>query len=111
MNKHYSVEGALDAVLLSEDGEYAVLLREGGLEFGCYRPRGEDRQSPHDRHELYVVQTGRGDFVNEGERRTFMAGDAFFVPSGAEHRFENFTPDFAAWVFFFGSPKDRGDAS
>jgi hypothetical protein len=25
-----------------------------------------------------------------------------FVPAGHEHRFEDFTPDFATWVIFYG---------
>ncbi len=29
-------------------------------------------------------------------------GDFLFVPAGVEHRFENFTSDFATWVFFYG---------
>ena len=32
----------------------------------------------------------------------FAAGDCFFVPAGVEHRFTRFSPDFAAWVVFWG---------
>ena len=45
---------------------------------------------------------GSGDFVLASELTQFRAGDALFVPAHAEHRFENFTPDFATWVIFFG---------
>jgi hypothetical protein len=38
----------------------------------------------------------------QGERHRFIAGTTFFVPAGAEHRFENFSPDFATWVVFWG---------
>jgi len=30
-----------------------------------------------------------------------------FVPAGIEHRFENFTSDFATWVIFYG--KEGGE--
>ena len=38
----------------------------------------------------------------QGERHRFGPGTVFFVPAGAEHRFENFTPDFSTWVVFWG---------
>jgi hypothetical protein len=31
-----------------------------------------------------------------------VAGDALFVGSGIEHRFENFSADFSCWVVFWG---------
>ena len=41
--------------------------------------------------------------VRERRRSTSVpAGEALFVPAGVEHRFEDFTPDFATWVFFYG---------
>ena len=36
------------------------------------------------------------------ERHRFAPGDLLFVPAGVEHRFEEFSDDFAAWVFFYG---------
>jgi mannose-6-phosphate isomerase-like protein (cupin superfamily) len=41
-------------------------------------------------------------FRNGPERHPFERGDVLFVAAGVEHRFENFTDDFAAWVFFYG---------
>lgn len=95
---------ALDAVAASDDGQYGVLLRHGSMELGCYRPRGQDTQEPHDRDELYIVQAGRGIFLRDAERIEFDPGDALFVPAGTEHRFVEFSPDFAAWVIFYGPP-------
>ena len=48
------------------------------------------------------MQAGSGYFVNGESRQPFEAGEALFVPAGVVHRFEDFTPDFAAWVVFYG---------
>ena len=74
----------------------------GTLLVELYAPRGHDPQTPHDRDEVYFVISGRGEFVVSGERRPFADGDALFVAAHAEHRFENFSDDFAAWVVFYG---------
>jgi len=31
-----------------------------------------------------------------------------FVPAGVEHRFENFSDDFATWVIFYGPEGGEG---
>ena len=33
---------------------------------------------------------------------TSRSGSFVFVAAGQEHRFEQFSADFAVWVFFFG---------
>ena len=80
----------------------AKVFAHGSMEVRFYRPVGSDAQTPHDRDELYVVASGSGVFLVEGERRAFGPGDALFVAAHAEHRFLDFTPDFAVWVFFYG---------
>lgn len=86
--------------LLPRNGrEFVELFRHGSLVVEVYRPDGADRQTPHSRDELYVVISGRGSFVMEDARARFGPGDVFFVPAGATHRFEDFTDDFATWVF------------
>jgi mannose-6-phosphate isomerase-like protein (cupin superfamily) len=99
---------ALRAVA-AEESMYARLLGEPCGDLGFYRPRPTDTQHPHVRDELYIVATGRGTFTCAGERASFEPGDVFFVPRGAEHRFEAFTDDFAAWVIFFGPAPEGGD--
>ena len=47
---------------------------------------------------------GTGTFVHDGERTPFGPGDALFVAAGREHRFEDFSDDFATWVIFWGPP-------
>jgi mannose-6-phosphate isomerase-like protein (cupin superfamily) len=51
---------------------------------------------------VYVVVAGSGQFVCGDERQPFQAGEVLFAPTGVEHRFEDFTDDFATWVFFYG---------
>lgn len=88
---------------IPEDREqYVEPARHGTMSLGMYAPRGEDDQEPHDQDELYVVLSGSGRFVHGGESSEFGPGDALFVAAGVEHRFENFSDDFAAWVIFWG---------
>ena len=87
------------------DGErFVKAFAHGSLVVELYSPAGSDPQQPHDRDEVYFVAAGSGEFVVDGERSRFAAGDALFVRAGAVHRFENFTADFAAWVVFYGPP-------
>jgi mannose-6-phosphate isomerase-like protein (cupin superfamily) len=81
---------------------YVELFRHGTLSVELYAPRGHDPQTPHTRDEVYVVVTGRGEFVNDGARQRFGPGDLLFLPAQVEHRFENFTDDLAVWVVFYG---------
>lgn len=77
-------------------------LERGSLLVELYAPRGQDPQNTHDQDEVYVVVSGRGEFVNGEDRHVFNPGDVLFVPAGREHRFENFTDDFQTWVIFYG---------
>jgi len=67
-----------------------------------YRPHKVDNQTPHLQDELYVIISGTGDFINDGKRAAFKPGDMLFVRAGIEHRFIDFTDDFATWVIFYG---------
>jgi mannose-6-phosphate isomerase-like protein (cupin superfamily) len=101
MHERMTPAGAL-AALAASGKEFTLLFRHGTLEVEVYRPRGVDNQRPHTRDEVYVVISGTGTFFNAGERRPFGPGEVLFAPAGAEHRFENFSDDFATWVFFYG---------
>jgi len=90
------------AALLKSSQEFVQLFRHGTLEVEWYEPKGTDRQKPHTRDEVYVVVAGSGQFVCGDERQPFQAGEVLFAPTGVEHRFEDFTDDFATWVFFYG---------
>ena len=80
----------------------ALMKRHGSMELRWYAPSGTDPQVPHDQDEVYVVASGHGWFVRGDQRVRFTAGDALFVPAGQTHRFEEFSPDFATWVVFYG---------
>lgn len=86
---------------------FATALLHGELQVGLYAPSGVDPQKPHARDELYVVMRGAGWFVNGDAREPFGPGDILHVPAGVEHRFEEFTDDFATWVVFYGP--ERGE--
>lgn len=90
------------AALAKSGALFATLFCQGTLEVEIYRPLGVDRQEPHRKNEIYVIINGIGTFVHGGERTPFQGGDAFFVKAGVPHRFENFSPDFSTWVFFYG---------
>ena len=79
-----------------------ALFEHGSLQVKMYSPRGRDSQTPHPRDEIYVVARGCGVFFDGASRRRFQTGDLIFAPAGSEHRFEDFTDDFAVWVMFYG---------
>ncbi len=99
-----------DALGLLQDAPdaFATVLRQGSLQVGLYAPSGVDPQTPHTRDELYVVMRGAGWFVNGDVREPFGPGDILHVPAGVEHRFEEFTDDFATWVVFYGPEGGEG---
>jgi mannose-6-phosphate isomerase-like protein (cupin superfamily) len=82
--------------------EFTELFSHGTLSIEIYKPVGVDHQTPHSQDEVYVVISGTGRFVSGDSRREFEPGEVLFVPAGTEHRFEDFTEDFATWVFFYG---------
>lgn len=98
------------ARLSGEEGErFAKVFQHGTLEVEIYAPRGVDPQTPHAQDEVYVVISGTGTFLRAGERVPVGPGDFLFAPAGVEHRFEDFSDDFAVWVLFYGP--DGGERS
>ena len=81
--------------------DYAELIDDGRFDLGLYQPVDLDSQTPHARDELYIIAKGAGRFTCAGETKPFSPGDVFFVPAGTDHRFVEFTDDFATWVIFF----------
>src|ERR1043166_320094 len=100
--RYIGADRAAQAVAALGETRDVVLFTHGTLEVEVYAPRGEDRQRPHARDEIYVVVTGSGEFVCEGERYTIGPSDMLFAGAGEVHRFENFTDDLSLWVFFYG---------
>ena len=82
---------------------YALAFSHGTMSVGFYAPVGRDPQQPHKRDEIYIIHKGTGELTIADIRHSFAPGDVFFVGSGVEHRFENFSVDFSSWVVFWGS--------
>jgi hypothetical protein len=84
-------------------GNLAVpIFAHGSLEVEMYQPAGSDPQTPHERDEIYVLARGRAIFFDGSSRQNIEAGSVVFVAAGQVHRFEDMSPDFASWVFFYG---------
>ena len=92
------------------DGEtFTRALAHGSMSVEIYAPVGTDPQTPHEQDELYLVHTGRATFEMAGARHEVVPGTVFFVPARIEHRFVEFSRDFAAWVVFWGPPGGERD--
>jgi mannose-6-phosphate isomerase-like protein (cupin superfamily) len=81
---------------------YATALAHGSMSSGLYAPVGADPQTPHTQDEVYIVRSGTAEFVTADERHPCGTDDVLFVAAGVEHRFENLSADFTAWVVFWG---------
>ncbi len=100
-DERLTTERAL-SVLKKQNSPFVEMFEHGTLVLEMYKPEKVDLQQPHTRDELYVVVSGTGWFVNGDSRKPFVAGEVLFVPAGVEHRFEDFSDDFATWVLFYG---------
>lgn len=100
-NFHTTIQQAI-AQLQQGSSPFTVLMRNGTMSVEYYAPEKVDLQTPHKQDELYVIAGGSGIFFRDGERVSISKGDMLFVPAGMEHRFEDFTDDFATWVIFYG---------
>jgi hypothetical protein len=82
--------------------EFIVLSKIGDLEIEYYKPYPIDKQKPHLKDELYVIVSGNGFIMKAGQRFPFSPQDVIYVKAGEDHRFVDFTDDFATWVVFYG---------
>jgi mannose-6-phosphate isomerase-like protein (cupin superfamily) len=97
-----SVEDAIAALKNETNKKFTVLLQHGSMQIEYFAPKNIDTQSPHLQDEIYVIASGNSEFYRNGESINCKTGDVIFVPAGMEHRFKNFTSDFATWVIFYG---------
>jgi mannose-6-phosphate isomerase-like protein (cupin superfamily) len=98
---HVSIKEAID-LLHNQDKTYVQVMEEGKMTVEYYAPKKIDPQEPHKKDEIYIIASGSGDFFRNGEIVPCKQGDALHVPAHMEHRFLNFTDDFATWVIFYG---------
>ncbi|WP_298354551.1 cupin domain-containing protein [Runella sp.] len=82
--------------------EFLLLFKTGTLDLELYKPHLVDKQTPHDRDEVYIIATGEATFVLEAKQTMVKTGDFLFVPAHAAHKFVEFSEDFSTWVLFFG---------
>ena len=75
MNRHITVDQALDSVSASTDKRYGVLLEHGTLELGYYKPDEVDPQNPHDPDEIIAS-------VDKGIYAKNFAGGQVDITSG-----------------------------
>ena len=100
--KRISLAQAQDRLPGPESELSFTVFDNDSLVVKIYVPSGQEDQTPHSRDEIYVIARGSGEFVCGGARQAFVPPDVLFAAAGVEHRFENFTDDFAVWVFFYG---------
>jgi len=93
---------ALQSIARADGRRFNEVFRHGTLVVEIYAPVDRDPQTPHTRDEAYIVISGTGIFASDRGRQSFGPGDFLFAPAGVQHRFEDFSRDFATWVLFYG---------
>ena len=93
---------AVDARRLSSGEPWLEFVRSASLSTGLYvLQSGEtDLQTPHDEDEIYVVISGRGRFVVDGDDVAVGPGTVLFVEKHAVHRFHSIEEDLSILVAF-----------
>ncbi len=81
---------------------YLEFLRSASFELGLYElaAGSEDGQQPHDEDEVYVVLSGRGRFVVDGDDVAVGPGSILYVEKHAVHRFHSIEEDLSIFVAF-----------
>jgi mannose-6-phosphate isomerase-like protein (cupin superfamily) len=99
-----SIAEAIQQLKTETDKKFTVLLQHGSMQLEYFAPDKIDTQTPHLQDEIYVIASGQSDFFKDGITVACKTGDVLWVPAGMEHRFINFSNDFATWVIFYGPP-------
>ena len=69
MKERITPQAALAKLARAGGQRYVTMFQHGTLELEYYQPVKSDPQKPHTRVEVYFVISGRGSFVENGERR------------------------------------------
>lgn len=88
-----------------KDQAFTIMMKHDSMSVEYFAPKIVDTQKPHLQDELYIIVSGQSEFYRDGEIINCSKGDVIFVPAGMEHRFMNFSNDFATWVIFYGEEK------
>ncbi len=99
----FSIDAAKAALAKEKHIPFTILMQHGSMQLEYFAPDRIDTQTPHRQDEIYVIASGSSDFYRNGETVQCKTGDVLFVPAGMEHRFVNFSSDFATWVIFYGA--------
>lgn len=100
MSFHLTIKEAKEA-LAKVSEPFVSLLQDRQMRVEYFAPQGKDTQTPHEQAELYIIASGKSEFVRETEIVDCKTGDVLFVPEGMDHYFQNFSDDFATWVIFY----------
>jgi mannose-6-phosphate isomerase-like protein (cupin superfamily) len=98
----FSIADAVKQLQKETDKKFTVVMQHGSMQIEYFAPDKIDTQTPHTKDEIYVITSGSSSFYRNGETISCKTGDIIFVPAGMEHRFINFSDDFATWVIFYG---------
>ena len=109
MKYKVTADEALIQLLEQTEQPFTVMMKHGTMSIEYFAPKKLDTQSPHKQDEIYIIVEGHSEFYRDGERISCNKNDILFVPAGMEHRFENFSENFATWVIFYGP--DGGEST
>lgn len=85
------------------DGQrFVQAFAHGSMKVELYAPTAVDPQLPHAQDELYFVVRGSAQIVRNAAITNAAVGDVFFVPAHMPHHFQEISPEFIAWVVFWG---------
>lgn len=102
MKYKISLADAKEKLKMETELPFTALLHHGSMSIEYFAPKDKDTQQPHLQDEIYIIASGKSNFICGKEYFDCEKGDVLFVPAGMEHRFENFSDDFATWVIFYG---------
>ena len=102
MKHKISLDEAIQHLKEEKEFPFTAMMHHGTLSIEYYAPIEIDKQEPHKQDEVYVIASGHSVFYCDSHWMDCKKGDVLFVPAGKEHRFQNFSEDFAAWVIFYG---------
>jgi mannose-6-phosphate isomerase-like protein (cupin superfamily) len=100
-NFHLTINQGIKGLQKNTLQPFVQLLKNKSMSIEYFAPKNIDTQQPHAQDEIYVITSGKSSFYRNGITIDCKTGDAIFVPAGMEHRFVNFSEDFATWVIFY----------